>query len=148
MNRYELEQSIKSVVEDNGMELVDVEVARRSNPNIQIYIWKKEGITIEDCQLISSEVDKNVDLDSYFPDKYNLEVSSPGLDRKLVNQDDYRRNIGNDVELRTYAAIDGCQEFFGVLEEYDDDNLTIKVENENIKIPISNISLLRQHIKF
>lgn len=148
MNRYEIEQEIKKYVEKNGMELVDIDVSRKNNPHIQIYIWKEDGISVDDCQLISREIDQKVPLDDYFPDKYNLEVSSPGLDRKLVNKDDYRRNIGNDIELRTYAAVDGSQEFYGILKDFDEENLYISVEEKDIEIPITNVSLLRQNIVF
>ncbi len=148
MNRQKLIEKIEEIVLENGMELVEVKIQSKKNPLVEIIIYKKEGISLDDCTLISRAVESGVDLDEYFPDNYNLEVASPGLDRKLTTLDDYRRNLDNNVEVRLYSKINDFKEFVGILKEYDEKNIYFMVEDEMIEIEINNIALMRQYIDF
>lgn len=148
MNRQELIEKIEEIVIDNEMELVEVKIQSKKNPLIEIIIYKKEGVSLDDCTKISRAVEANIDLDKVFPNKYNLEVASPGLDRKLTTQDDYRRNLDNLVEVKLYSKINNQKEFVGLLKNYDENNIHIIVEEELIEIEINNIALMRQYIDF
>lgn len=148
MNRQELIKKIEEIVIDNEMELVEVKIQSKKNPLIEIIIYKKEGVSLDDCTKVSRAVEAAIDLDKIFPNKYNLEVASPGLDRKLITQDDYRRNLDNLVEVKLYSKIKNQKEFVGLLKNYDDNNIEIIVEEELIEIEINNIALMRQYIDF
>ncbi len=148
MNRQELIEKIEEIVIDNEMELVEVKIQSKKNPLIEIIIYKKEGVSLDDCTKISRSVEANIDLDKIFPNNYNLEVASPGLDRKLTTQDDYRRNLDNLVEVKLYSKINDQKEFVGLLKNYDENNIQIIVEEELIEIEINNIALMRQYIDF
>lgn len=148
MNKQELIEKIEEIVIDNEMELVEVKIQSKKNPLIEIIIYKKEGVSLDDCTKISRSVEENIDLDKIFPNNYNLEVASPGLDRKLTTQDDYRRNLDNLVEVKLYSKINDQKEFVGLLKNYDENNIQIIVEEELIEIEINNIALMRQYIDF
>ncbi|MFQ8698205.1 MAG: ribosome maturation factor RimP, partial [Peptoniphilus harei] len=74
--------------------------------------------------------------------------SSPGLDRPLKTKDDYRRNVGNEVDVKLYAPIDGQKEFSFVLDKYDDENIYFMKDEKELAIPIKSISSMKQTIKF
>jgi ribosome maturation factor RimP len=82
-------------------------------------------------------------------DSYTFEVSSPGLGRPLKKEKDYVRNMGRKIEIRTYRAIDRSKEFYGILESYDKDSVTIVDEkNQTTTFLKADIALIRQAIDF
>ncbi|WP_138158944.1 ribosome maturation factor RimP [Peptoniphilus catoniae] len=145
----EVKEIASKAAEDLGYELVDVEFKDGSKHSlISIYIYSKDGISLDDCTEFSRKVEDDIDsLD--IKKSYYLEVSSPGLDRPLKTQDDFRRNLNKEVEVKLFAPINGKKSFVGELFSYDKDSLTLKDENGNeIQIPIKSISLTKQTIKF
>lgn len=148
MDKKKLEEKIKDLVESYDFELVELNIKEKKPALFEIIIYKKEGINLEDCTLISRAVDNEIDLDEYFKNDYRIEVASPGLDRKLKTADDYRRNIDNDVEVRLYKKMDNKKEFIGKLTDYNDKEIFLIIEGDTIGIPIENISLMRQYIDF
>lgn len=148
MNKREIEEKVKNLVESYDFELVELNIKEKNPALFEIIIYKKDGISLEDCTLISRAVDNEINLDEYFANDYRIEVASPGLDRKLKTADDYRRNIDNDVEVRLYKKIDNKKEFIGRLTDYNEQEIFLTVEEDTIGIPIENISLMRQYIDF
>lgn len=85
-----------------------------------------------------------MDVEDYIGDAYILEVSSPGLTRPLKKENDFRRSIGKAVEIKTYTKINGAKEFEGELTAYDENSVTIKLEDEEeLKISRKDISMIR-----
>ncbi len=97
---------------------------------------------------MSRNLEKKLDDLDILKNPYYLEISSPGLDRPLKTKDDYRRNVGKEVELKLYAPIDGKKEFSFVLDKYDDEFVYCNIDGEELKIPIKSISSMKQTIKF
>ena len=90
-----------------------------------------------------------LDAEDFISESYIFEVSSPGLGRPLKKEKDYIRNMGKEVEIRTYRAINRSKEFYGILKEYDKDSVTIVDENEEIQtFQKSEIALIRQAVRF
>ena len=88
-----------------------------------------------------------LDREDFIPDSYTFEVSSPGLGRPLKKEKDYIRNMGKDVEIRTYRAFDRCKEFVGTLKAYDKDSVTITDENGSDRTFLrADIALIRQAV--
>jgi len=88
------------VAASEGLTLVDVELkGGRSNPLLRVYIDKPEGVSHADCQLVSEQLSAMLDVEDPFPGSYTLEVSSPGLDRKLVKPSDYEHFTGRRARL-------------------------------------------------
>ena len=153
MNKKELKREIyplaEEVAEELGYEIVDIEFQNGSKHDLlTIFIYKKEGIDLDDCTEMSRSLEKKLDNLEALKNPYYLEISSPGLDRPLKTKDDYRRNVGNEVDVKLYAPIDGQKEFSFVLDKYDDENIYFMKDEKELAIPIKSISSMKQSIKF
>lgn len=153
MNKKELRKEFyplaEEVAEELGYEIVDIEFQNGSKHDLlSIFIYKKEGIDLDDCTEMSRNLEKKLDDLDILKNPYYLEISSPGLDRPLKTKDDYRRNVGKEVDLKLYAPIDGKKEFSFVLDKYDDEFVYCNIDGEELKIPIKSISSMKQTIKF
>jgi len=121
------------VVSRHLFELVDVEFVKEGvNWYLRVYIDKPGGITIEDCQIVSEELSKKIDALDPIKQSYFLEVSSPGLERPLKTEKDFKRNKGETVMVKLYEAIDGKKEFKGKLEGLADEIITIIKDNNEV----------------
>ena len=137
------------ICQDLGYELVDVEFKKGAKHNlISIFIYKEDGIGLDDCESVSRKIDEILDKEEDLTDPYYLEVSSPGLDRPIKTKDDYRRNLGKEVEVKLYAPIDRKKQFEGFLTSYDDESVLIKMEDGEMTFKQKDISMMRQVIKF
>ena len=113
-----------------GMELVDVEfVGRGRNSVLRIFLDKPGGITLGDCELVSGQVGAILDVEDFLPASYTLEVSSPGLDRRLVKPSDYARFAGKQVKLVLKAPREGRRRFRGRLRGIEDGRIQLEEEN-------------------
>lgn len=131
---YELEteEILCPILEANGYELVDVEYVKEGgNWYLRAYIDKEGGIDINDCETVSRALSDKLDELDYIEDSYILEVSSPGLGRPLKKERDFERNLGKEVEIRTYRMVNKQKDFRGFLAAYDKDTVTIADEEEN-----------------
>jgi len=117
---------VEPVVESERMEVVDVECLRGPTRwMVRIYIDREGGVTLEDCAMISGEVGDILDIHETPPGPYDLEISSPGLDRPLVRDRDFVRYKGHAVRIRVAEKVEGKRSFKGRLVEF--------VENEGEK---------------
>ena len=144
------EQLLLPIIESNGFELVDVEYVKEAgNWYLRAYIDKPGGITVDDCEKVSRAFSDILDEKDYIEDSYIFEVSSPGLGRPLKKEKDFARSIGEEVEIRTYRAIDRQKEFIGILVEYDKDTVTIEYEDEERQVfNRTDIALIRLALNF
>lgn len=144
------EELLTPIVEENGFELVDVEYVKEGgNWYLRAYIDKPGGIAVDDCELVSRAFSDILDEKDYIEDSYIFEVSSPGLGRPLKKEKDFKRSLGEEVEIRTYRAVDKQKEFVGILTDYDKDTVTIEMEDETKKtFDRSDIALIRLAFDF
>ena len=144
------EEFILPILDEMGFELVDVEYVKEGKEYfLRAYIDKPGGITIDDCVAVSRRMNEILDREDYIPDAYTFEVSSPGLGRPLKKEKDFARNVGQDVEIRLYKAVDGQKELEGTLKTYDADTVTILVEEEQeIVVQRADIALIRLAFDF
>lgn len=140
----------ESIAEDLGYELVDVEyVKEHGDYYLRIYIYRPEGLALDDCQKMSQLISKQLDEKDPIPGAYYLEVSSPGLDRPLKTDKDLKRNLNKEVEIRLYKAIDNQKAYEGILKDFNEEEIMISTaKGEEIKIPRELISVIRLVIKF
>lgn len=141
---------VMPLIEENNFELVDVEYVREgSNWFLRVYIDKEGGITVDDCELISRGLSDLLDVNDFIPDAYILEVSSPGLGRQLKKDKDFKRSIGEVIEIKLYKAMNKQKEFEGVLTAFDESTLTVETEDgEEVKFNRSDIAMVRLAIDF
>jgi ribosome maturation factor RimP len=144
------EELLMPIIEKNNFELVDVEYVKEAGTwYLRAYIDKPGGITVDDCEVVSRAFSDILDEKDYIEDSYIFEVSSPGLGRPLKKEKDFARSIGEEVEIRTYRAIDRQKEFIGILVEYDKDTVTIEYEDETTqKFERNDIALIRLALHF
>lgn len=138
------------ILEKRKFELIDVEYVKEGSTwFLRAYIDKEGGITVNDCEDVAREMNPILDELDYIDGSYTFEVSSPGLGRPLKKEKDYVRNLGKDVEVRTYRPIQHEKEFCGRLKAYDDETVTIVTE-EDIELTFekSDIALIRQALDF
>jgi len=144
------EEILLPIVEEYGFELVDVEYVKEGSTwYLRAYIDKPGGINIDDCEKVSRRLSDILDEKDYMDDAYIMEVSSPGLGRPLKKEKDFKRSLGEEVEIRTYRMMDKQKEFFGILKDYDDSTVTILQEDETLKtFAKSDIALIRLAFDF
>ena len=124
------ESLVMPLIDENNFELVDVEYVKEGGNNfLRVYIDKEGGITVDDCELVSRALSDLLDVEDYIPDAYILEVSSPGLGRQLKKDKDFKRSIGEVIEIKLYKGINKRKDFDGVLTAFDDETITVELED-------------------
>lgn len=146
-NRIEtaVEKIAEEILANTGYELVDVEYVKERDWFLRVYIDKEGGIGLDDCQEVSGLLDDKIEEQNIINDRYILEVSSPGLDRALKKEKDFKREMGKMIDITLYKAIDGEKMITGKLTGYTKDNITI---DEAKDIALKDIALVRLHIDF
>ncbi len=144
------EELLEPIVTGHGFELVDVEYVKEAGTwYLRAYIDKPGGITVDDCEVVSRQFSDILDEKDYIEDAYIFEVSSPGLGRPLKKEKDFKRSMGEEVEIRTYRAIDRQKEFTGILKAYDENTVTIAYEDDTEQVfEKSDIALIRLALDF
>jgi ribosome maturation factor RimP len=130
----------------NGMGYDLIEIEHFPNPKhgvLRLYIDKEEGITIDDCSDVSRQISALIDVEDPVRGQFNLEVSSPGMDRPLRRVKDFQRFTGSKVKLKTMMPLDGQRNFSGRLLEADEESLTIETDTEEITLPMSALEKAR-----
>jgi len=140
---------VAPAVEGLGYDLVDVEFKREAQGMVlTVYIDKRGGVTLHDCERVSAEIDPLLDAHDPIGQSYYLSVSSPGLDRPLKTDADLRRHIGNSVDIRLYKAIDKQKTFTGVLAAYDGGTITLTAGGGDRTFDRADIASIKPHIEF
>jgi ribosome maturation factor RimP len=104
---------------------------------------------VDDCEVVSRRFSDILDEKDYIEDSYIFEVSSPGLGRPLKKEKDFIRSVGQEVEIRTYRAINRQKEFVGILKEFDQNTVTISYEDDSTQtFEKSEIALIRLALDF
>lgn len=144
------EALLADIMEANNYELVDVEYVKEAGSwYLRAYVDKPGGFTVNDCELVSRALEAKLDAEDFIEDSYILEVSSPGLGRPLKKEKDFKRNLGNEVEIRLFRQIDKQKEWEGFLTAYDAETVTIELESgEERTFSRQDIALIRQAVHF
>ena len=139
------------VATSRGYELADVEIKRLGGSHlVRLYVDKEGGIGLDDLKSVSDEVSAILDAEDPIPTAYTLEVSSPGLDRPLKTEADYKRFLGRLVRISSYELVEGRRHWTGRLASVEDGIVTVELEKEKqvARIPFSRISHGRLEVEF
>ncbi|MBP6941946.1 MAG: ribosome maturation factor RimP [Syntrophorhabdaceae bacterium] len=141
-----IEACLMPIIGESGLELVEVEF-RPSGKRwlLRIYIDKEGGVTIDDCAWVSRELGIVLDVEDIIEHPYRLEVSSPGLTRKLTRREDFVRYRGKRCRIITTESIAGRNEFIGEIGNITDDGVEISEKIDIFTIPICAIK--RAHLE-
>ena len=143
-----VEMIAQRVVESEGMELVEVEVKGGGNQRfVRIAIDKPSGITHADCELVSHQVGTILDVEDVVPGRYTLEVTSPGVERKLLKPKDYERFQGKKIKLTLREAVEGSRHFEGTLAGFQAGLVALEVApGKTLQFPYDQIQ--KANLKF
>lgn len=145
-----IEEIVTKITDEHGFEMVDVEYVKEAGEYyLRVYIDKEEGISLNECELVSRELSPILDEKDPIKENYFLEVSSPRLDRALKKDRDFVRYQGRDVDLKLYKPLNGCKQFEGELVGLtEDNNIKIIVNGKEIEFNRKDVAIVRLAIKF
>jgi len=141
----ELAQLLEPTIAGMGYELADLELRTSGRDGIvRVFIDRQpDGIGLEDCEAVSRQVSAILDVEDPIPGHYTLEVSSPGLDRKLTKPAHFQRFTGERVKIRLRFPLEGRRNFSGELKSAGDDNIEVEVDGEVHSLPMATIESAR-----
>ncbi len=144
MTGEELTKLLEPAVEQLGYELSDLEVKVGGRHGvIRLFIDKADGVGLEDCETVSRQVSALLDVEDPVPGHYVLEVSSPGLDRRLTKVEHFERFMGEDIRVKLRIPLSGRINFRGALRAVDEQNIEVEVDGESHRLPIATIQSAR-----
>ena len=145
----EVTPAIEDKLHKLGLELYELKYFRAGKRSVlRVFIDKPGGVTIDDCEIAGNELSIVLDVEGFSGKSYTLEVSSPGLDRPLTEQRDFRRACGHDVTLRLLEPLDGKRRIGGRLLECGSESLRLQRGDKTIDVPLSNVRTGRVEISF
>lgn len=144
-----LQEMLQDAVEDLGCELWGIECQRVGRfMTVRLFIDKDGGVTVDDCADVSRQVSAILDVEDPIADRYNLEVSSPGLDRPLFTLPQFERYIGQDIAVHLRIPVMERRKWQGKLERIEKDMITLIVDDQEQILVFGNIQKANIVAKF
>ena len=135
---------LEPVIGRLGYELVDLEyTSARGHGLVRLFIDRPEGVTLDECALVSREVSSVLDVEDPIPNAYTLEVSSPGFDRVLRTQAHFGRFVGSRVFVELKEPREGRRRYTGKLLTVDDGGIALEVDQEHVAMRFEEIGKAR-----
>lgn len=148
----EIQGLVEPVVVDHGLELVDLDLLRGRGPwVVRVIVDTQEGdgrVSVERCAALSRELGSLFDAHDTIPARYTLEVSSPGLDRRLGREKDFAAVCGSEVSLETRAPLEGRRRFRGRLLAFADGEARLAVDGREVVIPFASVAKAHRIYEF
>ena len=142
--KVELANLIEPTIEQLGYELSDLELKLGGRDGIvRVFIDKPDGVDLSDCEIVSRQVSAILDVEDPLPGNYRLEVSSPGLDRKLTKPAHFQRFTGETIRVKLRFPVAGRRNFRGTLRSADDEKIEVEVDGEPHSLQIATIESAR-----
>ena len=139
-----VEELLEPIISNLQYDLYDVIYAKEGKEYyLRIIIDKPDGIDINDCETVNNAINDILDEADYIKEQYFLEVSSPGIERILRKEKHYMNQIGNEINIKLFKPIEKQKEWNGILAEYNDKEITLKVNEKEIKIDLKDIALAK-----
>ena len=138
----QIEQLTAPVLAEHAVELVDLQFVHEHGQWILRYFLDKEGgVTLDDCATVSEHLGRTLDAADVIPQRYSLEVSSPGIDRPLKKESDYRRFIGQRADVTLFAPLDGRRHFRGLIESVEPGQVTLRDSEQAVfALSLANVA--------
>ena len=140
-----VEKLVKSIIENLGYELYDVEYAKEGkNYYLRIFIDNEKGIDLNDCEKVNDSITDILDEENYIKEQYFLEVSSPGIERVLRKEEHLKKSIGEEINIKLFKKDEkGNKEYLGRLKDFNQNEIIIEQEEKEIKIERKNIAQIK-----
>ena len=137
---HKLTDMLRPAVEEVGKELLGIEyISAGNNSVLRLFIDHENGIDVDDCAEVSRQVGAILDVEDPIGSEFNLEVSSPGLDRPLFDKPHYEAVIGEIIEVKLSIPLNGRRKFKGRLAAVENDTLVVTVDSEDYELVLGNI---------
>ncbi|MGH8195235.1 MAG: ribosome maturation factor RimP [Woeseiaceae bacterium] len=144
MTGEELARLLEPTVERLGYELSDLELRIGGGDGVvRVFIDKPEGVGLADCETVSRQISAVLDVEDPVPGHYVLEVSSPGLDRKLKKPAHFQRFLDRDVKVKVRFPVDGRRNFRGKLTAASEESIEVEVDGQAYSLPMATIESAR-----
>lgn len=149
MDLERIREAAERVAHSEGMEVVEVEWKVGKQRFLRVYIDKPEGISHRDCEVVSNQLSVILDVEDLVPgQRYVLEISSPGLDRKLTRPADFERFVGRLTRISTAEPVEGQRFFEGRLAGYAAEKVKLEVKGRVIELPLAAIRKANLVVEF
>ena len=133
-------QAINEMIEKKDMRVANINIGGLAKtPNIQIIIDSAQGISLDDCAFVSKVTNDLITVNGYFDNDYNLEVSSPGINRQLFSVNDFILYKKSIVKVKLKKAINNQKNYLGMIKDINGQNIIISVDGEEVNIDFKNI---------
>ena len=137
----ETQSRLIDLLEGTDISIYDIEFVKEGpHYYLRVYIDKEKGVGIDDCESVSRGLEKLLDRDDFIDRPYILEVSSPGVNRRLKKESDFIRYAGHTVDIKLFKPINGKKEHRGVLKSFLNGELSITSGGNDIVFPVSDIA--------
>lgn len=135
----QLQELLGPVVEAMGYEFWGLEFLQGKGAILRVFIDHEEGIGVDDCAGVSHQISGVLDVEDPIPGEYNLEVSSPGMERPLFTLEQWARYTGDQAQVRLLAPVAGKRRFTAEIVGTEEENLLLKVEGETLSVPFAQV---------
>ena len=137
------------IAKENGCYIYDIEYVKEGSVRfLRIFADRDGGISLDECEAISRALSTVLDKKDPIKENYFLEVSSPGIERKLKTPGHFKKYLGETIDLSFYKPFNGQKQLTATLTDYEDDKIKIDYEESAIEIPLSDISSAKLHFDF
>ncbi len=144
----QLTELLDPVVEDLGFVLWGLEYLQGRGAALRVFIDHEDGITVDNCAAVSHEISGVLDVEDPISGEYNLEVSSPGMDRPMFELAQYADYIGEDVQLKLLAPVAGKRKLTAAIVAVDGETLVVELDGETLRIPYGQVDRARLQPRF
>jgi len=144
MDNSKIESAISATLEPTGFELVDLRMASHNGkPLLQVFVDREQGgVLLDDCTALSEKIGECLDANNFYENGYFLEVSSPGVDRVVKKEKDFKRFAGRQVKVRLKRPVNGSRVYYGAIDGFENGQLTL---SGGVKFNLEDIDEARLH---
>ena len=144
-----VEELVTKPIDELGYKVYDVMYVKEGKDNyLRIFIDKESGISLDDCEKVNNTITDMLDEADIIKDQYFLEISSPGVERHIRKDKQLEEHIGKDINVRLFKPIDKQKELTGTLQKFDDEQVVLLINEEEITINRENISSMKRAYKW
>lgn len=144
-----VEELVTKPIDELGYKVYDVMYVKEGKDNyLRIFIDKESGISLDDCEKVNNAITDMLDEADIIKDQYFLEISSPGVERHIRKDKQLEEHIGKDINVRLFKPINKQKELTGTLQKFDDEQVVLLINEEEITINRENISSMKRAYKW
>lgn len=139
-----IENLVKPIIENLGYNLFDVVYVKEAKDYyLRIFIDSKNGISLEDCEIVSNAINDVLDEKDYIKEQYFLEVSSAGIERVLRSDEHLKNNIGNEIEVKLFKSFENKKIYQGILKDFNDEFIVLEIKDNKANLERKNIAIIK-----